>query len=784
MLLLRKGRFCYNLVLVVIFIITASCIENNSKRTKSQGATYHPKMVDIGHARILEDNPIILSNYGNLSSDYNLSLLFGPNQEFITDKQFLIGDCNFSDNTIARDCFYIKNKPNDNYLVSILNRWGFLANTEEFLQVNSFAHVNRIVKKFLKSLAWGHDRAYTSMVANYSSSLPFLLNDNSIKAFWFGDKKLSVFSNCDIADNAYYDMATTSICMGHLSQYPNIYFAHDSTIIYHEMGHAFIQIMLNLRNLASGLNTETDLGYIFYDEAGVIGEGVSDFFSYFINKRTHIGEWALGNFLEQSRPMSEREDIHIAGLDTSFGSRLSYPDYVNYDPNYHNELIEDVHIGGQIVSHFLVAFVEDLVDACSYEKDHAIEQVVILLAETFAHLGDQTSLSIDGNTNLIVNLNQIHSSEWIRINNPINLRSFAQTLARKTMAILGDANANDCNDSIYPKDRLEKLWDGYGLLLFKNYNENGNGEVVGHVGNTSLVSELNRRISSLILKDLLILDPRNNAISAWIFDKPGDMKKSLSLMQQSGQVTELSPVIPGDLRYNNSNGRISPGELVGVAINLYNNSNLTMGGVHILANDWDHTKDGKPCNNFSDNWPSTSEGGVNTSSESGNSPGECKYITRSNGDEVQEELSPVCFLQVSDEGASKWVNQEVLVDDIALDAKNCLGGESKRSDCFVRVLKGADQSYYSRIDSKKNWAETLYPDGNNIKFLSSSIIFFEVSPWIPPGTRFLCRLRARFSNCEDCYIDNSRVDKDDFLDYQYSGGDPFKIIHFEFTVND
>ena len=28
------------------------------------------------------------------------------------------------------------------------------------------------------------------------------------------------------------------------------------------------------------------------------------------------------------------------------------------------------------------------------------------------------------------------------------------------------------------------------------------------------------------------------------------------------------------------------------------------------------------------------------------------------------------------------------------------------------------------------------------------------------------------------------IDKDDFLDYEYSGGKPFKILHYQFTVID
>ena len=75
----------------------------------------------------------------------------------------------------------------------------------------------------------------------------------------------------------------------------------------------------------------------------------------------------------------------------------------------------------------------------------------------------------------------------------------------------------------------------------------------------------------------------------------------------------------------------------------------------------------------------------------------------------------------------------------------------------------------------------LFPDISNFRF--SNIIFMEIAPWIPPGTTFNCRFRTRFSNCEDCY-NNDNFSKDDHLDYEFSGGEAFKLINFQFTVID
>jgi hypothetical protein len=49
---------------------------------------------------------------------------------------------------------------------------------------------------------------------------------------------------------------------------------------------------------------------------------------------------------------------------------------------------------------------------------------------------------------------------------------------------------------------------------------------------------------------------------------------------------------------------------------------------------------------------------------------------------------------------------------------------------------------------------------------------------------FDCRFRATFSNCDDCWQDPLRTDGEDYLDYEYSGARPYKIIHLQFTVLD
>ena len=107
------------------------------------------------------------------------------------------------------------------------------------------------------------------------------------------------------------------------------------------------------------------------------------------------------------------------------------------------------------------------------------------------------------------------------------------------------------------------------------------------------------------------------------------------------------------------------GKWLGVAINLFNSSHATMAGVQVLANDWDHAKKKAPCSHFEDAWPKPEQGAADLSSGE-NVQGGCHYITRTNGadpiEEPDEELFPVCFVELEEEGANQWLSQNRLME--------------------------------------------------------------------------------------------------------------------------
>ena len=770
------GKYCrFRWVALSILLLTLqSCLISGS-RTGSEESyiSNSPNSVSVGYGRALHDNPIILSGNYSLSPSINLGTLLRSSGDFITTNQFLEGSCAYGPSLVG-NCFKVKENSSTSLLSSVEGKWAFEASTSEFLQVHTFWHMKLLAEKFQNVV----ENAYNlSFSLGHISAIPN--NIFATKANWVPNKILTVYSGCDddeAEDNSYFSPSLFNVCFGWDSVYNQVKFAQDPTVIYHEVGHSFTDILFNSRNVANGLTERSDLGAFYYDEAGSINEGISDYYSYAMNQRTHFAEWALGRFIGQSRPMSEDDYLHMAGISSSPDSRLSYPKYLNYDPNEPAVPYEDIHYAGQIASHYFVALTEDLKSTCSMSHAQATNAVLGLIAETLSELGDLTATGTDSG-NERVNLNDDHASDWIKTVNPVTFRSFFQKFAKYLYVIYHQKS--QCNGAPYEIDKIEQLLDQYGLLMFDTYNEDGNNANTGHDGTHTPVSVSNRLYTTLVNKDLIKLDPTSEAPTAYVFDNRSDMIKAVSNMVASGQITgNLSTNIPGDLRWNNSNGKISPGEIVGVALNLYNDSNSTMAGVQVLGNDWDHVKEGKPCNTFEDEFPLDTEGAADV--DTGTVVGNCNYITRSNGDDG-DEIAPICLVQLNEDDATKWVTQDKLFTATAgLETTDCLDPSDTKS-CFIRAIKGADSAFFSKIDPKSTWGQTLASSGGSPVFSYSNLIFFEVSSYVSPGTVFDCRFRVRFSNCEGCFSDSTNG-KDDFLDYEYSGGKPFKIINFKFTV--
>lgn len=795
--------------MAALVFVLSGCIpttQSPKKRSSSGGSTTNSTAgVTATYGRIFLDNPAALSGNADYPTESNFNTLLNATRDlvYLTDSQTLTNPCDPQGvgTYVVTTCYNALPDRLQPPLVNNTKKWAYDANGTEFVQVNAFGHKKKMLDK------WFSDQS--SYVPAFS-----LLPESSLKkdtsfteqyfsnyAWWFGSStSLVTWATCDFTDNAFYSPAETALCFGRDAIDSKLWFAQDPTIMYHELGHGLIQIMLNTRNKMEGAGVvpyNSALAYRSYDEGGMISEGLADWFSFYVNGRSHFAEWALGRYLAQSRPLRESDPAHTAAVSEADDARLAYPDYLFYDPNFPEAPFEDIHYAGQIISHFLVALTEDLKQECSISSDAAKKLTAGILHEALAELGDLTSKGHKNGKKGYINLvdNNDWAHEWLRSYNPINMRKFAQAMARKTYQIAGPGNATfvQCSPA-YPKDRIERLWDSYGMLLFKTYNLNGSSHfdpitlgapatpamAIGHQGTSLAVSAANRLRTVLVSKSAVKLDPAAGAPPAFVFDDRAQLRAVANNLRQSNGLV-LSEQLDAELGFNNGNGRISPGEFVGVALNLYNDSNSTIAGVQILASDWQHANSsGKLCSNQGDSFPSSEAEGAAPAADP-----QCTLapIFDAAGGNPNSDLDPVCIVQLNEGSATRWVQQDELLASMdGLTSSDCLGDNPK--SCFVRSPKGADVGWMSSIDGKKNWSESLPKDeAGSVQIGGHQAVFFEVSPWIAPGTTFLCRMRVRFANCNDCYHDVNYGD-DDFLDNDYAMGAPFKIVNLQFTVVD
>ena len=807
-------------------------------------------------AYIYRENPSIVNgvNYGptvNIGTTVDKRV-----PEFITDKSLLKGDCTlsiFTGSAVLTDC--IQGYASKSASQQLLPRkadgtWIFPTGSSEFYQVNGLYHVQHGVNTFFDKLKFTYDNLHNNPLFLWKTkSTPEYLPQTGL--FWFQaispandnyfrNSFLSSYALCNLELNAQFSPAGPELCFGKWSAHPSFFFVQDPSIIYHELAHALIAVMMNFRNgTHDGVATDfhplrSNLGGYGYDEAGSIGEGVADYYSYVMNQRTHFGEWALGKSVRSSRPMAEDDSMHISGVEPTSEGRLSYPQYLLYDPNEPNVPFEDVHYAGQIISHYLVALTQNLQTECSLPADQkhdiSTSYVMMLLAETFSEMGDLKSIGVDAlggaaynpnsMTHRFSNLDENASFTWSHVINPPTYRKFSQIIAKNILRYMTNGLC-----PTFSQNESEKLLDDYGLLLFNTYNNDGSSTKNANYQHNSYgtpvynvtpipptpVNENNRRKSVLVSKQLLSMAVPNTVTDTatyYIIDDQTNIAGILQNLLYKGFPMNPSTGI-ASIEYNNANIRISPGEIVAVIPNLYNASNSPMAGVQLLATDWDHvnitdtTGDNgnfKPC--VVDTITTTAQGGedsgtcTNTLTEYNRhvkrevSPGVWKFTTANS-----EAVAPICLVQLEDGEVTKWVSQNEFrkKQGLSLQDKDCLGygGTAHTEDftfnpheCLVRVLPGANEAFYSRIDAQKSYIETMRNGNPDHTFGVGNAIIFEVNKWIPPGTKFRCRMRAKFSNCSDCFSSPSDVTKDDYIDAEYNGYKRFQVINFEFDVND
>lgn len=842
----------WTIALIACLFAFASCNPTEIASTGRGSLTSNADGSLDGAAYVFKESPYILTNGRANPGTFKIGDIVDSSPVIVTENTSLTANCAVTlffygdyDNSLS-DCIRSLGKETETVPVSRNSdrMYVFPTASEEFYNTNTLYHLQLAKKTYLNKLKFAFDKLH-SISVSIPKSVPGYLRDSG--HFWLKGNSnsniqelrnsyLTSYSFCDLESNAAFRPADTSLCFGAFKDYPNTYVVQDPSVIYHEFMHALVSMMMNYRNgTASGSHPfRSGLGRLGYDEANAINEGLADYFSFVMTKRTHFAEWALGKTVNASRPISEDDPDHISALSTTPEGRLSYPTYVLYDSNVPDKPVVDEHTTGEIVSHYMVALTETLKTQCSLTSesdgghDKATSYVMLLIAETLAELGDLNAKGVDdflgpfSSSLFFNNLDSTNSYLWAHAVNQPNFRRFFQIFAKNIYKYI---SSNIC--VAFDKNESEKLLDDYGLLLFKTYNNNGNStkdrtkvyrDAVSFIPNQSLtaVSENNRRKSVLVSKQLLDLATvgSSTAVNYYLIDSRAGVNSILNVLLFKGLAVPLSTNV-ASTDYNNSNIRISPGEIVGIIPNLYNGSNTTMAGVQILATDWDHvhitdtaTGNFKPC--VLDSVTTTDQGG-----EAGNScvnSGTYTYpdkdydrlykrcptsasCTESQKVFPSQAAAPVCLVQLDEGDSTRWVSQNEFrkKNGLSLQDKDCLGYSSSGvtdvdftfnpHECLVRFLPGANEAFYSLLEPRKNYYQSVIEPSEGKTFNVGNAMLMEVSKWVPPGTKFRCRLRARFSNCSDCYTDTANAN-DDYLDYELNGNKPYKIINFDFDIND
>lgn len=728
----KRGNGLRIVKLTSILMLLSSCLDPSSSVSSSglSSSTVNWSNYSQGDGVVIQTNPI--AQYGwdiSVDENTNMNKFLASEPVFITNQTQLISPCLLGEDGAINPCIIVTGADDTDGITSESSRWAFDASSDSFLQVQTFYHVRKIISRFHEIIADNFPLA----VSNYNH--------------WYEGEILKVYAKCDYADNSYFDPAVFAVCMGYTSDETWHRWAQDPSVIYHEVGHLLSHIMLNLNNSTY----KTSFGVRApADEASGVGEGISDWFAYYMNGRTHFGEWATGLFYNASRPLTEDDDLHAPGIDSSIENRLSYPKYLGYFPQEPTKEYEDNHSSGMIISHFLRRLTQELQDECSLDFEDAGDFVLKNMATALSEIGKRDD-----------KLGTLGPYYY----EPIDFRNFPMKFAKEVMLNL----PSSC-PSTYSRESIEELLDSYGLLLFKTYNDS-----------PDLLTYPELRIkSALILKEHVTTPSTSESqASVYVIDSMVGINNLLQDMSLYGELYDTD-TSPADVTYNNGNGTIGRGEVIGIGLNLYNASNATAAGVRVLANNFAHVdkvaEKTIPDDNGSggnaickiDGYPTTDQGGVDCVEED--------LLTDDNS-----MASSPCFIEYTFDNRTRYLTQSQYMSLVGDDESYCLNED--KENCYVSFLDNIDSAHFSKIDPQSTWGESFDHTVDSVSFNSGNILLMKINPSLSPGTKIMCRFRVTFTNCDDCNH-NSQDNDRDFTLKERQGWTPYNVLNYSFSIMD
>ena len=274
--------------IVLAFIGVSGCNFTEVKGSSKNKTTFRNDGSFDGKAFIYRDSPFIIAGSRYSPENPKMDTIIDDEvPELITLNTKLTSDCGISffdgvfEGEISNCVRVFENKDNLQLLPRQTDRtWIFETGSPEFYQVNTLYHVNQSLQKYFEKLAFAYDRV-NSLGQTVPRSIPPYLNDSQM--FWFKgltniDSKtfrngfINTYSQCEMENNSSFSPVGPELCFGYSSDFSNFYFVQDPTIIYHELGHAMVSILMNLRNATQteAHSFRSSLGNFGYDEAGSI----------------------------------------------------------------------------------------------------------------------------------------------------------------------------------------------------------------------------------------------------------------------------------------------------------------------------------------------------------------------------------------------------------------------------------------------------------------------------------------------------------------------------------
>ena len=136
------------LVIITSLFFLSGCLlgpPSNGDRLKKTAVSNSVNSLDPGYGRLIEKNPIVLTGDESLAADVNISTIINKNQEFITSNQFLQESCFDSQSYEVTNCLAVFNDDTSSPITKISERWAYDPNSDEFLQIHTFAHMRRLL---------------------------------------------------------------------------------------------------------------------------------------------------------------------------------------------------------------------------------------------------------------------------------------------------------------------------------------------------------------------------------------------------------------------------------------------------------------------------------------------------------------------------------------------------------------------------------------------------------------------------------------------------------------